>query len=107
MCYRWRLFASCCGLAHTSNLSRCMLTKHIYYQTLVDYHASATVVFDGYDGLPSTESAEENRRVRIRTSVDIIVKVTPNLPTITSQCAFLGHKDNACHSSFRHRDKRK
>ena len=37
------------------------------------YHASATVVFDGYDGPPSTKSAEQNRRARIRTSADIVV----------------------------------
>ena len=56
------------------------------------YYASATIVFDGYDGLPSTESAEQNRRARNRTSVYIVIR--PNLPTITSQCAFLGNNHN-------------
>ena len=53
------------------------------------YYASATVVFDGYDGLPSTESEEQNRRAKNRTSVYIVVR--PDLPTVTSQCAFLGN----------------
>ena len=48
--------------AHSQNV----IIKH--------YYASATVVFDGYDGLPSTESAERNRRARHRTSVYIIVR---------------------------------
>ena len=65
-----------------------MLVKHI----IKHYYASATVVFDGYDGLPSTESAEQNRRARNRTSVYIVVR--PNLPTITSQCALLGNNHN-------------
>ena len=66
-----------------------MLVKHILSNIT---YASATVVFDGYDGLPSTESAEQNRRGRNRTSVYIAVR--PNLPTITSQCALLGNNHN-------------
>ena len=49
-------------------------------------------MFDGYDGLPSTESAEQNRRARIRTSVYIVVR--PTLPTVISQCVFLGNNHN-------------
>ena len=56
------------------------------------YYVWATVVFDGYDRLPSTESAEQNCRARHRTSVYIVVR--PNLPTITSQCRFLGNSHN-------------
>ncbi len=52
-------------------------------------------MFDDYDGPPSTKSAEQNRRARIRTSADIVV--TPNLPTTTSQCAFLGNNNNKSH----------
>ncbi len=64
---------------YVCNACKAYIIKH--------YYASATVVFDGYDGLPSTESEEQNRRAKNRTSVYIVVR--PDLPTVTSQCAFL------------------
>lgn len=56
------------------------------------YHVGATVVLAGYDGPPSTKLAEQNRRATYSTSADIVV--APNLPTTTSQGAFLGNNCN-------------
>ena len=56
------------------------------------YHEGATVVFDGYTGPPSTKSAELNQRVKTCTSADIVI--APNLPTTTTQAAFLGNNCN-------------
>ena len=56
------------------------------------YHEDATVVFDGYTGPPSTKSAEQNRLANTCTSADIVI--APNLPTTTTQAAFLGNNCN-------------
>ena len=56
------------------------------------YRVASTVVFDGYDGPPSTKSAEQSSRAKNCTSADIIV--APNLPTTTTQGAFLGNNNN-------------
>ena len=60
------------------------------YKTYIikHYHQGATVVFDGYAGPPSTKSAEQNRRVKIFISADIVI--APNLPTTTIQAALHG-----------------
>ena len=64
------------------------------YKTYIikHYHESATVVFDGYAGPPPTKSTEQNRRSKTRTSADMVI--APNLPTTTTQTAFLGNTCN-------------
>ena len=51
------------------------------YKTYIikHYHEDATVVFDGYAGLPSTKPAEQNRRAETCTSADVLF--APNVPT--------------------------
>ena len=61
------------------------------------YHEGATVVFDGYDRPPSTKSAEQNQRAKTCTSADIAI--APNLPTTTTQAAFLGSNCNNCNKT--------
>ena len=57
-----------------------------------NYGLSATVVFDGYSSGPSTKGAEQMRRARKSTSIDI--EVAPGLPTTSSQSEFLGNQHN-------------
>ena len=64
------------------------------YKTYIikHYHEGVTVVFDGDAGPPSTKSAEQNRRAKTCTSAYIVI--APNLPTTTTQAAFLGNNCN-------------
>ena len=62
------------------------------YRDFVIQYRNVTVVFDGYDGPPSTKSAEHDRRARLGTSVDIIID--PSLPTTTPQKDFLTNGKN-------------
>ena len=59
---------------------------------LTHYGTSATVVFDGYAGPPSTKSEEQKRRSARRTSADI--EVTAHTKTSVCQADFLGNPHN-------------
>ena len=50
------------------------------------------VIVNGYDGLPSIKSAEDDRRARVNTSVDITID--QNMPTPTPQDDCLSRGEN-------------
>jgi len=56
------------------------------------YGAKSTVVFDGYGNATSTKVAEQRRRAQRCTYSDIIFD--ENMPTTTTQAAFLAHSKN-------------
>ena len=56
------------------------------------YNNDSIVVFDGYEGLPSTKNAERQRRAKQPTSPDILFKY--NMKTTTSQKSFLQNQKN-------------
>ena len=53
------------------------------------FQSTATVVFDGYHGPPSTKSMEQNRRSSRTSTVDIMF--TGSMHTTTTQAEFLGN----------------
>ena len=59
---------------------------------LKHYGAQSTVVFDGYGSTTSTKVAEQRRRAQKCTSSDIIFE--DNMPTTTTQAAFLANSNN-------------
>src|SRR6218665_614725 len=59
---------------------------------LKHYGAQSTVVFDGYGSTTSTKVAEQRRRAQKCTSVDIIFH--DDMPTTTTQAAFLTNGNN-------------
>ena len=63
-------------------------TSHI----LNHYGVRTTVVFDGYGSSTSTKQAEQRRRAEKCTSSDIIFD--ENMPTTTTQTAFLANSKN-------------
>ena len=56
------------------------------------YGAQLAVVFDGYCYTTSTKQAEQRRRAQTYTSNDIIFE--DNMPTTTTQAAFLANSNN-------------
>ena len=71
-----------------------VFVNHTMYTSYVLKHfcTGATVVFDGYDSTTSTKAAEQKRRPQRCSSCNIIFD--ENMPTTTTQAAFLTNSNN-------------
>ena len=56
------------------------------------YQSNATVVFDGYDGPPSTKFVEQNRRAS--KALSAVSSLMASMHTTTTQAGFLGNGNN-------------
>ncbi|KAG1673056.1 hypothetical protein GQR58_015707 [Nymphon striatum] len=90
LCLRWLSPTSISCLPKPSTYAG-VCQSYISY-ILKHYGDQSTVVFDGYRSTTSTKVAEQRRRAQKCTSSDIIFE--DNMPTTTTQSAFLTNSHN-------------